>query len=62
MRAVIPARLRSRAKASASRSWSLVVTRTMGMWAVVGSLEMVRVAWSRALPDGYLAGLSFVRE
>lgn len=26
------------------------------------TVEMVRVAWSRALPDGYLAGVSFLRE
>lgn len=26
------------------------------------TVEIVRVAWSRALPDGYLAGLSFLRE
>lgn len=26
------------------------------------TVEMVRVAWSRELPDGYLAGLAFVRD
>lgn len=26
------------------------------------TVEMVRVAWSRELPDGFLVGLAFVRE
>jgi PilZ domain len=26
------------------------------------TVEMVRVAWSRELPDGYLVGLAFVHE
>ncbi len=26
------------------------------------TVEMARVAWTRELPDGYLVGLSFVRE
>jgi hypothetical protein len=26
------------------------------------TVEMVRVAWSRELPDGYLVGVAFVRD